>query len=80
MSRFNDRRKENEAWVPPIGDDRLPVEFWGGPACGSVIMCPAAELPDNLCRHPRFPDDEYILFKRLSTGKLVARYVRPSVG
>lgn len=56
--------------------DQIPIEFWGGPACGAVVRCPPEELPDNLCQHPSFPDQDYILFKRLSTGKLVARYVR----
>lgn len=58
-------------------EGRVPVHFWGGPADGAVYLIPEDELPeDSLCRHPSYPDAEYILFKKLADGKLVARYAK----
>lgn len=59
-----------------MNDEWVAVHFWAGPADGAVFLCPADELPDNLCRHPSYPDAEYILFMRLADRKLVARYAK----
>lgn len=61
----------------PSNTDSLRVEFWGGPADGDVLWYEVDDLPINLCRHPRHPDVEYVIFKHLGTGKLTARFVRP---
>lgn len=62
-------------WVP--GSDRVRVEFLGGPACGAVLWVLREDLPDNFCRHPDWPEDDYIIFTRMSDRRLTARYAPP---
>lgn len=56
---------------------RVEVHFWGGPADGAVFLVPPEELPaDSQCQHPAWPEAEYVLFRHLGTGRVVARYAQ----